>query len=423
MVATLGSFEFQFSLLFIFNGLAALVLSFWGMVLLIRIDQQKEDVLFLFLEIPISNVDGISRKRDKFMDFFDTTIRQLQTNQEGGAPENDNSTDSDDLEEKRNVNAKETVFDDSLKDGALRSRDGGDNSEEEQDALKDRKKLIKKFKSNQFNKAKSGLVKILCITVISLVYSISSSASILVNKSEISKYARQYFTTNLLCDSILTAINLNRLMRVDSDFQITDQDAKSASYSSLLTLNNLGNDLGDFFLFVIYTNNQLEGEVTKLFFGNACEFVTGNQTDCEESLSRALKLGIFNLKEQVLKILMQEYSSFIQTNATTTDDYISLMHLNDEFKQYTFNILQQFNVVEEAYLKEILDNAANLQEILLIVYLVVITIAIVLFWMPFLSRLNAEVWRTTRMINMIPLDVVNYIPSIKRFLKSLIRGN
>jgi len=419
-VKKLNTFEYEFILLISLNLLIALLTSLWAMLLLVGVDQQKEDILFLFLEIPPGNVDSISRKGDKFMDFFETVVRQLQNNQDA---DHENSTDSDvSFEDKRN-GGKETVFDESLKDGALKSRDPG-SQEEEEEALKNRKKLIKKYKSKKFGMAKSSIIKVFIITAISLVYSISSLISILVSKSELSNYSEQYFTSNLLSDSILSTINMNRMMRLDNmTFPIEGKPALQAGLDSLTELNNLGNNLGDFFLYVIYKNNALENEVTTLFFGNACEFI--NETirpDCETSLSQALKLGIFNLKEQVFKLLMEKYNAFITSSYTSsTTEYIELLNLNDDFKDYTLKILDQFNLNEEKYLKAILNDAVSLQEIILIVYLIIIIGLILLFWLPYVSRMNAEIWRTTRMINMIPLEIVNNIPSIKRFLKYLIR--
>jgi hypothetical protein len=57
----------------------------------------------------------------------------------------------------------------------------------------------------------------------------------------------------------------------------------------------------------------------------------------------------------------------------------------------------------------------------MVIFLLLVAVVIIFFWLPSLSRLNSEVWRTTRMINMIPLDIVNNIPKIKRYLKFLIR--
>lgn len=49
------------------------VFSGWIVYYLIKIESQKENVLFLFLEIPMKNIEGISKRRDRFMDFFQVT--------------------------------------------------------------------------------------------------------------------------------------------------------------------------------------------------------------------------------------------------------------------------------------------------------------------------------------------------------------
>ena len=413
----LNTTEYKFTLLFSLNAVAAIIISIWVIRLLVSVEQQKEDVLFLFLEIPLGHVGAISLRRDKFMEFFESTIRHLQ-NDEGS----DNDNDSDNSFDMRDDNnfKNEGIFDESLKEGGSNLR-GGD-SQEEEEALKNRKKLIKKFKSNNFNKARSGFFRVFTSLVVSLIFSMSSFISIAVNKREISHYSTQYFTNNLLSDSILSTINTNRLMRVDSDFQIGDKTATLASLDSLKDLNMLGNNLGNFFLYVISENNDLEKQVTKLFFGNACEFIPINVAECQQSLSQSLRLGIFNLKEQIFKILMEEYTSFTNTSTTTTAQYSELMEVNDEFKDHTYRILHRFGVIEEGFLSSILSDATSLQEILLIVYLISLTFGILLFWLPHVSMLNAEVWRTMRMINMIPVEVLSKVTSITKFLKNLTRG-
>ena len=412
----LGSVRYEFIVIFSLNAITSLIISIWGMRLLVSVEQQKEDVLFLFLEIPLSKVNAISQRRDKFIEFFEMAIRQLQSQQENEHSDSDNSLDGRDNDK----GEKRGIFDASLKEGGFQSR-GSDNQEEEEEALKNRKKLIKKFKSNNFMKAKTGAFRAFGTLMVGLIFSVSVFIGMNTKRQEISNYCTQYFISNLLADSILSTLNDNRLMRVDSDFNIDGTPALTVAYDSLVSFNKLGNNLGSFFIYVIKKNNELETDLTQLFFGNACHFTNNNITACELSLSRALKLGIINLKEQIFKILMEEYTMFINTNATTTDEYVKLLSVNDEFKLYAYNILQRFNLNEEIFLDSILSDATSTQEIVLIVYLIVVTLGVLVYWLPYVSSLNAEVWRTMRMINMIPSAVIDKIPSIKNFLKNLIR--
>lgn len=71
----LSSFDFKFILLIILNGLIAIICAIFGVSFLLKVEDLKERVLFLFLEIPVANVEAISKRRDKFMEFFDSVSK------------------------------------------------------------------------------------------------------------------------------------------------------------------------------------------------------------------------------------------------------------------------------------------------------------------------------------------------------------
>jgi len=58
----------------------------------------------------------------------------------------------------------------------------------------------------------------------------------------------------------------------------------------------------------------------------------------------------------------------------------------------------------------------------LAVYLVLASIVFLFIWLPEISRLNAEIWRTSRMITMIPLEIINKTTQIKMYLRKIVRG-
>jgi len=211
-------------------------------------------------------------------------------------------------------------------------------------------------------------------------------------------------------------------MLLNSNIYANGAPIKETAFKSLQTLNELGGDLSPFFLYITDKDNAIENPAKMLFFGNICNFLEEEERpDCELSLSQTLKIGFFNVKDQIFKKLLQQYDAFLDDPTVTDDNLIELFKLNDDYKEYTFRIVLNFNIYEEDFLDDILNSATNLQEIILIVYLLLIIALVAYFWVALIMKLSSEVWRTTRMINMIPLDVVNNIPSIKKFLKGLIR--
>jgi len=415
---SLKSFELEFILLCVFNILIALFSSWWGVWSLNNVEQQKADVLLLFLEIPPRNVEIIGKKRDKFMDFFETVSKQDPNNQQ----EDDSIATDMTFEEQRNEEGKPGVFDSSLGNGALSSVDPNSN-EEQEEALKNRKKLIKRYRSTNFQKTKDNFLKAAIVITLALVITASNSIQIVATKHNIRNYTLQFYTNNLLSDTVLNTINMNRLMMVSQYITVNGINIKTAAFDSLKRLDGLGDDLKEFLLFITDADNKIEDPAKQLYNQNAC--LSLNKRDkiaaCEASLHQALKLGFFNLKDQIFKMAVDQYDNFIANPYPTDEDYITMFQMNDDYKEYAYKIISDFNNYEEGYLQDILGNATNLQEIILIVYLLVVVLLVLYFWVAFILKLNSEVWRTTRMITMIPLDIVNNIPSIKRFLKNLIR--
>jgi len=415
---SLRSFELEFILLCVFNVLIALFSSWWGVWSLNNVEQQKADVLLLFLEIPPRNVEIIGKKRDKFMDFFETISKQDPNNQQ-----DDDSIATDmSFEEQRNDEGKPGVFDSSLGNGALSSVDPNSN-EEQEEALKNRKKLIKRYRSTNFQKTKDNFLKAAIVITLALVITASNSIQIVATKHNIRNYTLQFYTNNLLSDTVLNTINMNRLMMVSQYITVNGINIKKAAYDSLKRLDGLGDDLKEFLLFITDADNEIEDPAKKLYNQNACTSLTKADriAACEASLNQALKLGFFNLKDQIFKMTVDQYDNFIANPNPSDEDYITMFQMNDDYKEFAYKIISDFNNYEEVYLQDILGNATNLQEIILIVYLLVVVLLVLYFWVAFILKLNSEVWRTTRMITMIPLDIVNNIPSIKRFLKNLIR--
>jgi len=413
---SLESFELRFIILYVINTLIALLTSFWGVWALNNVEQQKSDVLLLFLEIPPRNVEIIGKKRDKFLDFFDTISKQ----------DFENQVDDNDIVSERSFEDQKNeigVFDSSLGHGALSSVNLSSN-EEQEEALKNRKKLIKKYRSTNFQKTRHNVLNVGIVVILALICSASNAIQIFETKSNILNYTFQFYINNLLSDTVLNTINMNRLMIVSQYISVNGINIKTAALQSLQQLNHLGDDLGEFILFITDTDNPIENPAKKLYNQNACTSLSNitKISACEASMNQALRLGILNLKNQIFKVTVQQYDKFLVNPTQNDEDYITMLRMNDDYKEFAYKIISDFNIYEEGYLQEILSDARSLQKIFLIVYLIMVGILVCYFWLAFILKLNAEVRRTTRMITMIPLDIVNNIPSIKRFLKNIIRS-
>jgi len=365
------------------------------------IEQKKSDVLLLFLEIPPKNVELIGKKRDKFIEFFEAVTKQ-------------DMNDDESLESENSIEEKWEG------DDALLVK-GKSENEEEEEALMNRKKLIKKYRATNFQKAKGSLLKVLILTLLSIAYSASNISQLFVTKVSLLQYSEQYFVNNLLSDVVLTAVNMNRLMMISQYLNVNGENIKDAALDSLEDLNKVGDGLEDFFLYIAESNKSIKDSVKIFYNQNACLGLTDQNfiDDCESGLNQALKMGFFNLRNEIFKSLSDQYDRFQVDSGDV--NFITMFEISDYYNGFADQIVSNFNSVEEEYLKDILSQASYVQEIILIVYLLVIILLAVYFWLGFIIKLEVEIWKTTRMITMIPLNVVNNIPNIKKFLKNVIR--
>ena len=56
-----------FGALIVFGTICAIIVTF----LLFNIESEKEEILLLFIQIRLSSVEEMSKRRDKFMEYYD----------------------------------------------------------------------------------------------------------------------------------------------------------------------------------------------------------------------------------------------------------------------------------------------------------------------------------------------------------------
>ena len=53
-----------------------------------------------------------------------------------------------------------------------------------------------------------------------------------------------------------------------------------------------------------------------------------------------------------------------------------------------------------------------------IIFIIALIIAYLVLWIPFINKLNREIWKTKSMLTIIPIDVIIKIPRIQEFINS-----
>ncbi|KAM3133248.1 hypothetical protein pb186bvf_014676 [Paramecium bursaria] len=97
------------------------------------------------------------------------------------------------------------------------------------------------------------------------------------------------------------------------------------------------------------------------------------------------------------------------------------MRLLDSLFDFAVPGLQILLDFESNFIYSSLSGALNIQFIVVIIFICLLIVVYLLVWVPFLIELNTRINQNIEMLNMIPLDMIKQIKSLRRFIKNLIK--
>jgi hypothetical protein len=101
-------------------------------------------------------------------------------------------------------------------------------------------------------------------------------------------------------------------------------------------------------------------------------------------------------------------------NLMRTSQGTEINSMQDVYIKKSFRMLMtQF----KSSLKEKFDNALTLRLVVFILFIVAILCIYLFAWQTLVSKITTDIWRTKSMLNMIPLNVIAKIKSIRLYLK------
>jgi len=116
----------------------------------------------------------------------------------------------------------------------------------------------------------------------------------------------------------------------------------------------------------------------------------------------------------------------ITGDSNQQNNEINILNLNQAFEvdtmqhvyiKYSFAILMQ---AFQAGLNDEFNTNTTNRLIFYIFFNIILVIIYFIFWLPLVSKLNRDIWRTKSMLTMIPLNVVAKIRSVRVFLRKFL---
>lgn len=148
---------------------------------------------------------------------------------------------------------------------------------------------------------------------------------------------------------------------------------------------------------------------------NACNnFISG-------SLNQGLHVVIIRYFETLRNMLNLYQNNTAARNQTAIRDMVNL--------EAYFELYVVQNFVTQKFMRELVSSLGTTIQAefqfrserkiaIFIVYLIVVLIAFIVFWLPFLNGLNFQIYKTKLMLMIIPLEVLIKIKNVSKVLQS-----
>ena len=387
-----------FSLLFLTAILISIFESFLISKIFIEVDYDKTKILCAFYEIPHEYINDLSKMCMKFIEKNEKEIN-MEFQKEGSNIDINDELILDDDEEELLDNKTDLVdtYDNSSHSATIQKR------------IIEVKNLNKK--QNKFKIMRVGSIYIIFITIFIVDYVLKYQLY-----SKMDKIIDSYNYTARAESQYISSLNFQREKIINESAMIMESQDLLKLNETLETDFNLN---GNILLKLINTNHYFSNKFLDFFNqitnGNICNYLELN--DCEN-----LETGIGNYGIEVVSIKFFDYLrlGIIQfIKSTTNKNAIEI--LSGKVVTNSCKILQYFikpiysilttNMEQEII--TIIDKQYEIAMILFSVFIVVIIIIYVIIWIPILQGLDEEIIRTKKMLNIIPIQILDKIDSLK----------
>ncbi|CAD8089669.1 unnamed protein product [Paramecium primaurelia] len=374
------------------------------------VSQNQEEVIKLFLEIPLAKVKQLFAKCEAFSN-------TLQI----GEDEDANQENELSFEE----------------------NDEGEGVVEEFG----RRKKRKKYKYDSKDKRNFYIKFIISIGLL-IAYFIAHYLIGANLQGSMQQLIQEMNATSMAVPSITFANNVFRQMLWDGNFPVKNNVSKILSADFVKDLYNLNTNMQkDHSLNLGYHNAIYNDYFDAIMKAGACNEVIKvagvDLATCQafvkgivdESLALALSRHFENLR-----YLLTVYDSLLNDSTATTiagtvynftnniqqNKILSLMYtdisaieLNQMQDIYIRSIFQQLLVSFNESMQKDLDTNTTTTVTIFIVFLVVLVLVYLLFWWPIANKINNEIRRTTLLLSMIPLNLIQRIKAVREYLNRI----
>eukprot|EP01017_Pseudomicrothorax_dubius_P025798 TRINITY_DN2823_c0_g1_i4.p1 TRINITY_DN2823_c0_g1~~TRINITY_DN2823_c0_g1_i4.p1 ORF type:complete len:594 (-),score=139.09 TRINITY_DN2823_c0_g1_i4:141-1922(-) len=379
------------------------------------VNKTKEEVLSLFLDIPEKTVKGLYTRCENF-------ISTLQVGE-----------DEDMMSD---------VDDESFEKGGH----GADADEDSASEYQPRKKR-KKFKNSGKSQRRFYLNFFAVIVFVEgyFIINYNSSQGLLSNVKQL---VTELNTTSMAEGFSAFVNNVERQLIIDPKFPVLGTTSLSVATANIQNIYTLDSTIHQEHSINVQIHSDLyKNTFNQIMMLNPCYVFLANISNdqciafADSAVYQGMAVGLTRHFENLRYLLTQytTYSADARANFTGPRDNFRTI-TTDNQRNNILNILrlpQAFEIssMQALYIKLAfrallndfrrgLNDDFNAKLTLRLALYIVLNIALILLyfvaWLPIVSRLNKNIWRTKSMLTMIPLNVVAKIRSVRVYLRKFI---
>jgi len=270
--------------------------------------------------------------------------------------------------------------------------------------------------------------------------------------SDINNLIGEYNATSMAESFYSFANNAEREMMINNTFPVINSFSLDVAVQNIKSMYALDSSIHqDHSINIKIHSDNYKNVFNTIMMQNPCDMLTAdynlNNANCIvfadgsvfQGMAVALTRHFENLR-YMLTLYVQyddnpteafsdpESIAFVTLPGLTTEqnNAMNILNLDQAFEVDTMQhvyIKESFAILMQAFQQGLNDefntNTTN-RLIFYIFFNIILVIIYFIFWLPLVSKLNRDIWRTKSMLTMIPLNVVAKIRSVRVFLRKFL---
>ncbi|KAL4452981.1 hypothetical protein ABPG73_000907 [Tetrahymena malaccensis] len=377
--------------------------------LMVYIKNEREEILFLFLDIPLKHINYLYRNCDSFLKKFISIQEMIQRSEIQGYESSDDEQDEQNTDYTR---LKITNHDDIEED----------EKEQQKEIKKKRMKNIETYKKKKFQGQEGMVLKHLMMIVLSLGFAIFNILTMMNTKQLVNFLWEQYCYDLQIVLNVGNDLNIQKIMLLQKDYPISNTTAFNHSIQNFKYILGRNSKIGNFNYDIMNDQFSIRDLYLKVFYQNSClQLQEQDINSCQAMIEGSMKYGVDNVIQFFFALFQNNAQGLINNvGADTILGQKEMIEANVSLYKYIQPIMKQFTSQENDIVDQDITSTKSLQTLILILFILFLIFLFIIFWLPNITSMNTQINRTITMLDMIPLKVIKENHKIRIFVKNLI---